>query len=184
MYKDAKTGLMLINVADFDLLNDQALTPQLLRASKPMYALAATMPPSDLHHWWSDCHRKARRHSSLADVFAWKSHDAFHARGNWIMDEYPDTYGHLCRYINERHCGRTRDFSLGDREDRQMLVRFLRRRFPKEVHQTSTILIDCRAFRDPANSTLRNHWEVHSTTLSKIYLNHHKFPRLLLELVE
>ena len=34
MYKDAKTGLMLINVADFDLLNDQALTPQLLRASK------------------------------------------------------------------------------------------------------------------------------------------------------
>ena len=27
MYKDAKTGLMLINVADFDLLNDQALTP-------------------------------------------------------------------------------------------------------------------------------------------------------------
>ena len=26
---------MLINVADFDLLNDQALTPQLLRASKP-----------------------------------------------------------------------------------------------------------------------------------------------------
>ena len=45
MYKDAKTGLMLINVADFDLLNDQASTPQLLRASKPMYALAATMPP-------------------------------------------------------------------------------------------------------------------------------------------
>ena len=45
MYKDAKTGLMLINVADFDLLNDQALTPQLLRASKPMYALAATIPP-------------------------------------------------------------------------------------------------------------------------------------------
>ena len=45
MYKDAKTGLMLINVADFDLLNDQALTPQLLRASKPMYALAATNHP-------------------------------------------------------------------------------------------------------------------------------------------
>ena len=41
MYKDAKTGLML----DFDLLNDQALTSQLLRASKPMYALAATIPP-------------------------------------------------------------------------------------------------------------------------------------------
>ena len=45
MYKDAKTGLMLINVADFDLLNDQALTPQLLRASKLMYALEATIPP-------------------------------------------------------------------------------------------------------------------------------------------
>ena len=44
MYKDAKTGLMLINVADFDLLNDEALTPQLLRASKPMYDLAATIP--------------------------------------------------------------------------------------------------------------------------------------------
>ena len=38
MYKDAKTGLMLINVADFDLLNDQALTAQLLRESKLMYA--------------------------------------------------------------------------------------------------------------------------------------------------
>ena len=36
---------MLINVADFDLLNDQELTPQLLWASKPMYALAATTPP-------------------------------------------------------------------------------------------------------------------------------------------
>ena len=36
---------MLINVADFDLLNDQALTLQLLGASKPMYALAATIPP-------------------------------------------------------------------------------------------------------------------------------------------
>ena len=36
---------MLINMADFDLLNDQALTPQLLRASKPTYALAATIPP-------------------------------------------------------------------------------------------------------------------------------------------
>ena len=54
MYKDAKTGLMLINVANFDSLNDQALTPQLLRASKPIYALAATILPPDLPHWWSD----------------------------------------------------------------------------------------------------------------------------------
>ena len=44
MYDDAKTGLMLINMADLDLLNDQALTPQLLRASKPTYALPATIP--------------------------------------------------------------------------------------------------------------------------------------------
>ena len=35
MYKDAKTGLMLISVADFDLPNDQPLTPQLLRHPNP-----------------------------------------------------------------------------------------------------------------------------------------------------
>ena len=64
-----------------------------------------------------------------------------------------------------------------------MLVKTLRRRFPEEVHQTKIILIDCRAFRDPASSALRNHWGVHPTTLSKI-LNHHKFPGLLLDLVE
>ena len=98
------------------------------------------------------------------------------------MDEYPDTDGHVRRYISERHCGRIRDFSLGDREDRQMLVKTLRRRFLEEVHQTN-ILIDCRADRDPASSALRNHWGVHPTTLSKI-LNHHKFPDWLLDLVE
>ena len=64
-----------------------------------------------------------------------------------------------------------------------MLVKTLRRRFPEEVHQTNIVLIDCRAFRDPASSALRNHWGVHPTTLSKI-LNHHKFPGLLLELIE
>ena len=100
-----------------------------------------------------------------------------------VMDEYPDTHGHFRRYISERHCGRTRDFSLGDREDRQMLVKTLRRRFPEEVHQTNIVLIDCRAFRDPSSNALRNHWGVHPTTLSKI-LNHHKFPGLLLDLVE
>ena len=99
------------------------------------------------------------------------------------MEEYPDTDGHFRRYISKRHCGRIRDFSLGDREDRQMLVKTLRRRFPEEVHQTNIIFIDCRAFRDPASSALRNHWRVHPTTLSKI-LNHHKFPGLLLDLVE
>ena len=64
-----------------------------------------------------------------------------------------------------------------------MLVKTLRRRFPEEVHQTNIMLIDCRAFRDPASSALRNHWGVHPTPLSKI-LNHHKFPGLLLDLVE
>ena len=64
-----------------------------------------------------------------------------------------------------------------------MLVKTLRRRFPEEVHQTNIVLIDCRAFRDPASSALRNHWGVHPTPLSKI-LNHHKFPGLLLDLVE
>ena len=64
-----------------------------------------------------------------------------------------------------------------------MLVKTLRRRFSEEVHQTNIVLIDCRAFRDPASSALRNHWRVHPTTLSKI-LNHHKFPGLLLDLGE
>ena len=99
------------------------------------------------------------------------------------MDEYPDTDGLFRRCISERHCGRIRDFSLGDREDRQMLVKTLRRRFPEEVHQTNIVLVDCRAFRDPASSALRNHWGFHPTTLSKI-LNHHKFPGLLLGLSE
>ena len=56
MYKDAKTGLMLINVADFDLLNDQALTPQLLRASKQtLVRLGSDNTTSDLSHWRKAC---------------------------------------------------------------------------------------------------------------------------------
>ena len=186
MYKDTKTGLMLVNVADFDLLNDQALTPQLLRASKPMYALAATIPPptcitggataSGAH---VDILRSLVPFPPGNHTFRF-THVAI---GLDVVDEYPDTDGHFRRCISERHCGRTRDFSLGDREDRQMLVKTLRRRFPVEVHQTNIVLIDCRAFRDPASSALRNHWGVHPTTLSKI-LNHHKFPGLLLDLVE
>ena len=44
---------MLINVvADFDLLNDQALTPQLLRASKPNVRPGSDNTTSDLSHWW------------------------------------------------------------------------------------------------------------------------------------
>ena len=176
---------MLINVADFDLLNDQALTPQLLRASKPMYALAATIPPPTC---LTGGVTASREHvdilRSLTRLPGNHTLRFTHvASGLDVMDEYPYTDGHFRRYISERHCGRIRDFSLGDREDRQMLVKTLRRRFPEEVHHTNIILIDCRAFRDPASSALRNHWGVHPTTLSKI-LNHHKFPGLLLDLVE
>ena len=85
---------MLISVADFDLLNDQALTPQLLRASKPLYALAATIPPPICL-----------------------------TGGTNAGGEHVDilrSLTRLPRYISERHCGRICDFSLsGDREDRQ-----------------------------------------------------------------
>ena len=150
-----------------------------------MYALAATIPPptcltggtnaSGVH---GDILRSLTRLPGNHTLRF--THVAI---GLDVMDEYPGTDGLFRRYISERHCGRIRDFSLGDREDRQMLVKTLRRRFPEEVHQTNIVLIDCRAFRDPASSALRNHWGVHPTTLSKI-LNHHKFPGLLLDLVE
>ena len=48
------------------------------------------------------------------------------------------------------------------------------------IKRTSFSLIAVRSEILPA---VRNHWGVHPTTLSKI-LNHHKFPGLLLELVE
>ena len=178
-------GLMLINVADFNLLNDQALTPQLLRASKPMYALAATIPPPTCLTGRANAggeHVDILR--SLTRLPGNHTLRFTHvAIGLDVMDEYPGTDGLFRRNISERHCGRIRDFSLGDRGDRQMLVKTLRRRFPEEVHQTNIVLIDCRAFRDPASSALRNHWGVHPTTLSKI-LSHQKFPGLLLDLVE
>ena len=164
MYRDAKTGLMLITVADFDLLNDQALTPQLLRASKPMYALAATIPPPTC--LTGGTNTSGEHVDILRSLTRLPGNHTLRfthvAIGLDVMDEY-------------------RDFSLGDREDRQMLVKTLRRRFPVEVHQTNIVPIDCRAFRDPASSALRNHWGVHPTTLSKI-MNHHI--GLLLDLVE
>ena len=64
-----------------------------------------------------------------------------------------------------------------------MPVKTLRRRFPEEARRTDIILLDCRAFRDPAGSALRNQWGVHPTTLSKI-LSHREFPGMLLHLVE
>ena len=150
-----------------------------------MYALAATIPPPTCLTGGTNAsggHVDILR--SLTRLPGNHTLRFTHvAIGLDVMDEYPGTDGFFRRYISERHCGRIRDFSLGDREDRQMLVKTLRRRFPEEVHQTNIVLIDCRAFRDPASSALRNHWGVHPTTLSKI-LNHHKFPGLLLDLVE
>ena len=186
MYKDAKTGLMLINVADFDLLNDQALTPQLLRASKPMYALASTIPPPTCLTGGTNA--SGEHVDILRSLTRVCLETTRCASRTWQLDSTSWTnilvqMVFFRRYISERHCGRIRDFSLGDREDRQMLVKTLRRRYPEEVRQSNIVLIDCRAFRDPASSALRNHWGVHPTTLSKI-LNHHKFPGLLLDLVE
>ena len=111
MYKDAKTGLMLINVADFDLLNDQALTLQLLRASKPLYALAATIPPPTCLTGGataSEEHVDILR--SLTRLLGNNTLRFTHvAIGLDVMDEYPDTDGHFRRYTSERHCRRIRD---------------------------------------------------------------------------
>ena len=128
MYKDAKTGLMLINVADFDLLNDQALTPQLLRASKPLYALAATIPPPTC--LTGGANASGEHVDILRSLTRLPGNHTLRfthvAIGLDVMDEYPGTDGLFRRYISERHCGRIRDFFLGDREDRQMLVKTLR----------------------------------------------------------
>ena len=160
-------------MADFDLLNDQALTPQLLRASKPMNALPATIPTEPVNTLSSLTHLAGDPTLHVTHV----------AIGFDVVDEYPESDGFFRHYISERHSRRARDFSLGDRADRQMLVKTLHRRLPEETHRTDIIFIDCRAFRDPSDIALRNHWGVHPTTLSKI-LNHHNFPCLLVELVE
>ena len=122
MHKDAKTGLMLINVADFDLLNDQALTPRLLRASKPLYALAATIPPPTCLTGGTNAGGEhvdiLRSLTRLPGNHTLRFTNV--AIGLDVMDEYPGTDGLFRRYISERLCGRIRDFSLGDREDRQM----------------------------------------------------------------
>ena len=151
IHKDAKTGLMLINMADFDLLNDQALTPQLLRASKSMSALPATIPTEPVN--------------TLSSLTPLPRNPMLHfthvAIGLDVVDKYPESDGLFRHYISERHYGRDRAFSVGDREDRQMLIKTLRRRFPEETHRTDIVPIDCRAFRDPSDSALRNHWGVH-----------------------
>ena len=104
MYKDAKTGLMLINVADFDFLNDQAL---LLRASKPMYALPATIPPPTSVTGGATSGEPVNILHSLAPMPGNPTLRFTHVViGLDVMDEYPDTDGHFRRYISERHCGR------------------------------------------------------------------------------
>ena len=144
MYKDAKTGLMLIKMADFDLLNDQALTRQLLGASKPMYALAATIPPPTCLTGGTNARGEhvdiLRSLTCLPGSHTLRfTHVAI---GLDVMDENPGTDGLFRRYISERHRGRIRDFSLGDREDRQMLVKTLRRRFQRRyTKRTSFSLI-------------------------------------------
>ena len=54
MYKDAKTGLMLINVADFDLLNDQVDTSA-VACIQTHARLGSDITTSDLPHWWNEC---------------------------------------------------------------------------------------------------------------------------------
>ena len=122
-----------------------------------MYALAATIPPSTCLTGGTNAsgeHVDILR--SLTRLAGNHTMRFMHvAIGLDVMDEYPGIDGLFRRYISERHCGRIRDFSLGDREDRQMLVKTLRRRFTEEVQETNIVLIDCRAFRDPASSALR-----------------------------
>ena len=149
MCKDAKTGLMLIHVADFDMLNDQALTSQLLRASKPMCALPATISTEPVNTLSSLTHLPGNPTLHFTHV----------AIGLDVVDECAESDGLFRHYISERHYERARDFSIGDREDRQMLSKTLRRRFQEETSRTDIILIDCRAFRDPSDSALQNHRE-------------------------
>ena len=114
MYKDAKNGT---DADKCGLLNDQALTPQLLRASKPMYALAATIPPPTCLTGGATAngeHVDTLR--SLARLLGNHTLRFTHvAIGLDVMDEYPDSDGHFRRYISERHCGRIRDLSWRSR---------------------------------------------------------------------
>ena len=92
MYKDAQTGLMLINMANFDLLNDQALTPQLLRASKPMYALPATIPTETVNTLSSLTHLPGDPTMHFTHV----------AIGLDVVDKYPESDGLFRHHISER----------------------------------------------------------------------------------
>ena len=100
----AKSGLIKdINVADFDLLNDQASTPQLLRASKPMYGLAATIPPPTCLTGGTNAGGEhADILHSLTRLLGNHTLRFTHvAIGLDVMDEYPGTDGLFRRYISE-----------------------------------------------------------------------------------
>ena len=185
MYKDAKTGLMLINVADFDWLNDQALTPQLLRASKPTYALAATLPPPTCLTGGTNAsgeHVDILR--SLTRLPGNHTLRFTHvAIGLDVMDEYPGTDGFFAatsvRDIADEFATSLLEIEKIAKCWSKLCVDDFQRRYTK---RTSFSLIVVLSEILPAVA-LRNHWGVHPTTLSKI-LNHHKFPGLLLELIE
>ena len=186
MYKDAKTGLMLINMADFDLLNDQALTPQLLRASKPMYALPATIPPpTSITGGATACGEPVNILHSLAPMPG-ESHVAFHARGNWtrrhgrvsrvrwpfspstsVSDIVDELVTSLLEIEKTARC-RSRP-CVGDSQRRH-------------AGRTSFSLIAMLSETQPA-VLYETIGESHPTTLSKI-LSHREFPGLLLDLVE
>ena len=90
-----------------------------------MYALAATIPPPTCLTGGTNVSGKhvdiLRSLTRLPGNHTLRfTHVAI---GLDVMDEYPGTDGLFRRHISERHCGRIRDFSLGDREDRQMLVK-------------------------------------------------------------
>ena len=90
---------------------------QLLRASKPMYALPATIPTEPVNTLISSTHLQGDPTLHFTHV----------AIGLDVVDEYPGSDGLFRHYISERHYGRTRDFSIGDREDRQMVIKTLLR---------------------------------------------------------
>ena len=185
IYKDAMTGLMLINMADFDLLNDQALTPQPLRASKPMYALPATIPPptsitggllaespSTSSARWRLCRGLPRCVSRTwqLDSTSWTSTPSPMAifAATSVSDIVDELVTSLLEIEKTARCWSRP--CVGDLQRRH-------------AGRTSFILLDCRAFKDPTGSTPRNHRGVRPTTLSKI-LSHREFPGLLLDLVE
>ena len=185
MYKDAKTGLMLINVADFDLLNDQALTPQLLRASRPCtpwqrqyhlqpVSLVERLPAESTSTFfarWCLCLETTRCVSRTWQLDSTSWTNILIPMVIFAATSVSDIVDELATSLSEIE------------KIAKCWSRLCVDDSPEEVHQSNIVLIDCRAFRDPASSALRNHWRVHPTTLSKI-LNHHKFPGLLLDFVE